>query len=96
MSTITSISNLKRDILGFRHKNPKFFFIENCFSYFGKAAKKKTSIGLAAGENTWLVFHRNFNLSTSLDLSHRVKENEVRRIFIRQNIDSFLGIITKQ
>jgi len=60
-------------------------------SYFGKAAKKKRW-ACCRGHHS-VGFHRNFNLSSSLDLSHRVEENKFQLIFIRQNFDSFLAIM---
>jgi len=51
-------------------------YFKNCYTYFGKAAKKKTktSIGFAPVDISRLVSIDNFNLTTSLDLSHGVEE----------------------
>jgi len=47
MSTITSISNLQRDILGFRHKNPKKSY-QKLLQLFWKSSKKQ-ALGLLQG-----------------------------------------------
>jgi len=45
MSTITSISNLERDILGFWHKNQKKYY-QKLLQLFWKSSKKEQALGL--------------------------------------------------
>jgi len=48
MPTITSISNLERDIIGFWHKNPKKCN-QKLLQLFLKSSKKKQALGLLQG-----------------------------------------------
>jgi len=56
MSIITSISHLQKDILGFRHRKLQKNYSKTVPVILEKQQKNKTSIGLAAGETTRLVF----------------------------------------